>query len=214
MEPDNWVNNKQTIQVNFYKFTYRNINYKQPFCKSNQKIAKRIYLGGSSPTIATNILCIFYTWFFLLCFWRYFIPYSHVAVSINGSYYEVREGNNFWRDEEFENKKFKLVETVNLECNKIPTEDELFGYTRNLPIHMGTKSPKDMAFAVAFMFLPIRILGYPRITNDCVSVAAHLLSLFGIKVSKYAWTPKSFYDSLLKKENVCKTKWTYSKNSS
>ena len=216
MGSNNWVRNKQTVDVHFYIFSYRNIDYNKPFSKKNQRIAKRIYdtVLKRNKIKHSRIGSLFFMWFYLLFFKRCHVPFSHVVFSYSGAYHETREGIHFWRTDEFVNERYTLVETLSIPVDKFPSSEELLAYTKSLDVHKGSACPKALAFGLALIFLPIRILKYPRITNDCVTVTANILKMFGVETKETSWTPKMLYNDLIKKENVCKKKWTYSKNSS
>ena len=218
MEPDNWVRNKQTVDVSFYALSYNKILYKNSFCKQNRITAKRVFnsliIKNKLNKKLYRLFKPFFIFYYLVFFHKCLNPFSHVALSIDGVYHETREGKHFWRTEPIRGDRFTLRETITLHCNKIPSSEKLLEYTNNLSTHKGSRCPKATAYGIVLVFFPIRILGYPRYNNDCVTVTSRLLQMFGIETSKYAWTPKLLYDDLLKKEIVCKEKWTYSKNSS
>tara|TARA_R100000655_G_scaffold30270_1_gene61052 strand:+ start:10046 stop:10660 length:615 start_codon:yes stop_codon:yes gene_type:complete len=204
MEPDNWVNNKQTVDVNFYALSYSSLNYKNSFCKQNRRAAKKLF----SSVVITNrlnrklykVLRPFFVLHFLLFFHRCLNPFSHVTLSIDGVHHETREGRHFWRSEPIQGDKYTWKETITIECDTIPSFEDLIEYTTSLSIHKGSHCPKALAYGIVFVFLPIRILGYPRYTNDCVTVTSRLLQMFGIETSKYAWTPKMLYDDIKRKK--------------
>lgn len=218
MEPDNWVRNKQTVDVSFYALSYNKLLFENSFCKQNRRVARRVFnsviVKNKLNKLIYKCLQPFFIFYYLSFFHKCLNPFSHVALSIDGVYHETREGKHFWRTEPIRGDKYTLRKTLTIECSRIPLFEELHEYTSNLAIHKGAHSPKDLAYGIAYVFFPIRILGYPRDTNDCVTVTSRLLHMFGIETSKFAWTPKMLYDDLIKKETVCKEKWTYSKNSS
>jgi hypothetical protein len=218
MEPDNWVRNKQTVDVSFYALSHNKELYKNSFCKQNRNAAKRVFNSLIIKNKLNKKLYYpfrhFFVFYYLLFFHKCLNPFSHVALSIDGVYHETREGKHFWRNKPIKKDKFVLKETITLRCSTIPSFEKLTKYTKNLPIHRGSLCPKATAYGIVLVLFPIRILGYPRYNSDCVTVTSRLLQMFGIETSKYAWTPKLLYDDLLKKEIVCKEKWTYSKNSS
>ncbi len=206
MESNNWVRNKQTVDVSFYSLTYNKLLYDKSFCKHNRIVARRVFNSVITKCKLNRTLytCLkpFFIFYYLLFFHKCLNPFSHVALSFDGVYHETREGQHFWRSEPIIGDRYTLKETITLKCSKLPDPEDMLEYTSNLRIHRGAHSPKDLAYGIAYVFFPIRILGYPRDTNDCVTVTAELLKMFGIETSKSAWTPKMLYDDLLKKENV------------
>lgn len=206
MESDSWVNNKQTVDVSFYTITGRKLLYENSFCKHNRRVANRVFnsfvIKNKLNKRAYGTVKFFFILYYLLFFHKCLNPFSHVTMSFKGVRHETREGQHFWRTDDIKSEGYTLQKTLTIECNSIPSHEELFEYTKNLPIHKGAHCPLALAFGIVLVFFPIRILRYPKLTNDCVRVTAHLLKMFGIETSKSAWTPKMLYDDLLKKENV------------
>ena len=206
METDNWVRNKQTVDVNFYTLTGKKLLYENSFCKHNQLVANRVFNSFVTKNKlnkkAYGILKPFFMLYYLLFFHKCLNPYSHVTLSFKGVHHETREGQHFWRSEPIKRDRYTLQKTITIECSTVPTPEEMFSYTKNLPIHKGAHCPLALACGIVYVFFPIRILGYPRLTNDCVTVTSHLLRMFGIETNRFAWTPKMLYNDLIRKENV------------
>jgi len=206
MESDNWVRNKQTVDVNFYALSYNKLLYKNSFCKQNRNVARRVFNSVITKNKLNKMLYKtlqpFFIFYYLSFFHKCLNPYSHVTLSLDGVHHETREGKHFWRADDIKGDKYTLKKTLTIKCGVVPSTEEVFNYTSNLSIHKGAHCPKALAYGIAYVFFPIRILGYPRETNDCVTVTAELLKMFGIETSSFAWTPKMLYDDLLKKENV------------
>tara|TARA_R110001592_G_scaffold158191_2_gene389296 strand:+ start:19153 stop:19773 length:621 start_codon:yes stop_codon:yes gene_type:complete len=206
MESNSWVRNKQTVDVNFYSLSYNKLLYENSFCKQNRNVARRVY---NSVVIKNKLnrrlykkLQPFFIFYYLLFFHKCLNPFSHVTFSLDGVHHETREGKHFWRIDPIKLDKYTLKKTITIECTNVPPYDSVIDYTKNLRVHKGAHCPKALAYGIAYVFFPIRILGYPRETNDCVTVTSELLKMFGIETSKFAWTPKMLYDDLIKKEHV------------
>jgi hypothetical protein len=206
VETDNWVRNKQTVDVSFYVLKGKKLLYKNSFCEHNKLVAGRVFNSFVTKNKLNkklySVLKPFLIFYYLLFFHKCLNPFSHVTVSFKGVHHETREGKHFWRAEPIKGDRYKLTKTVTIECNTIPSSEDLFKYTKNLPTHKGAHCPLALAYGIVYVFFPIRILGYPRLTNDCVTVTSHLLQMFGIETNKSAWTPKMLYDDLIKKEIV------------
>ena len=202
MESDSWVRNKQTIDVSFFEINKRNM--------SEMQVAELYYRNWNRIRKLPSFTVKPFS-YLLLCFCRRFMaPFAHVNVCVHDMVFERCSSYSEWRPQERCGiKRFRKVVTLRFDINNHPSYDELMKITSRLePLK---NNARIVAYMVVLLFLPLKLLGYDKPGEDCITSTEDILSLFGIEIKQGSFAPVDLFKELTE-EHKCQIIWTSSKN--
>jgi hypothetical protein len=186
MEPNDWVRNKQTVEVGFYEVDQA--NYTDEF------ILKLYFKAWNRKSrLPTFIFFRIFSTILRRLWKRHLTPFGHVNFTVHDMTFETYIG----------------FCAVKIPMNSYPSYDELIELTgKYRPQGSG---PLIAAYLIMLLFFPLFKMGYPKPSGDCVSHTVEILNIFGIKQLEKAWCPSSLFKELTE-EKECQITWMSSKN--
>ena len=202
MESDDWVRNKQTVEIGFYEIDTKG--------KGDKYIAN-LYFKAWNNNIRLPSGFLFPCFAFVLRkFWRkHLTPYAHVNIKVYNMIFDTYVNFSGWIPEDSHKKRrHKKLSSVELPMNNYPSYDEVMKLTDKFKVLEA--GPFNVAYLIMMMIFPLEKLGYPPPSNNCVDHTRAILKLFGTEIEG-AWTPSSFFEKLTEAKE-CQITWTSSNN--